>query len=116
MGLDRRAVVTVLGLGTNLGDRLEHLQGALADLEAEGLDLLRVSPVLESRFVGSGAPQPPYLNAVLEVRSSLAPLELLDRLQDIERRHGRQPGTHQRPRPLDLDILPPNGVLKRKLR
>src|SRR5262245_30370331 len=50
-------------------------------------------------------PQPPYLNAVLEVRTGLAPLALLDVTQAVERAAGRLPDTHERPRPLDVDIL-----------
>jgi 2-amino-4-hydroxy-6-hydroxymethyldihydropteridine diphosphokinase len=42
---------------------------------------------------------------VLEARTHLAPLELLEVVQAIEARHGRRFGTHLQPRPLDIDIV-----------
>jgi 2-amino-4-hydroxy-6-hydroxymethyldihydropteridine diphosphokinase len=104
----RRASLSVrihLGLGSNLGDRSAHLRDAARDLATAGVQPLRRSPWYESAYVGPGAPQPPYWNAVLEASTSLRPLELLQVLQGIEARHGRRPGTHLQPRPLDLDIL-----------
>jgi 2-amino-4-hydroxy-6-hydroxymethyldihydropteridine diphosphokinase len=49
--------------------------------------------------------QPDYVNAVARLRSRLAPDALLDGLQAIEQRHGRQRDRHWGPRTLDLDIL-----------
>jgi 2-amino-4-hydroxy-6-hydroxymethyldihydropteridine diphosphokinase len=60
--------------------------------------------VYESAYIGPGT-QSPYLDAVLEARTSLPPLELLQRTQRIERRFGRPANTHMRPRTLDLDLL-----------
>jgi 2-amino-4-hydroxy-6-hydroxymethyldihydropteridine diphosphokinase len=100
-----RGVGVELGLGSNLGDREEHLRAAVSELERRGVACLRMSPLYESRYVGPGAPQPEYLNAVLEASTDLGPLELLDVAQEVERRRGRRPGTHLLPRPLDVDIL-----------
>lgn len=100
-----RGVVVELGLGSNLGDREEHLRAAVGELERRGVVALRLSPLYESRYVGPGAPQPEYLNAVLEASTELGPIELLDVAQEVERGHGRRPGTHLLPRPLDVDIL-----------
>jgi 2-amino-4-hydroxy-6-hydroxymethyldihydropteridine diphosphokinase len=49
--------------------------------------------------------QPDYVNAVVRLSTALSPEALLDGLQDIERRHGRQRVRHWGPRTLDLDIL-----------
>ena len=94
-----------LGLGGNQGDRRGHLQaGLLALAEHPAVQIIRVSGVYESEFVGEGR-QDPYLNACAEVRTTLAPRALLALLHGIETARGRQPGTHLQPRPLDLDIL-----------
>lgn len=103
--MGRLSVLVHLGLGANLGDRAAALRGAVEALAAQGILLLRASPVYESAYVGPGGPQPAYLDAVLEARTDLAPLALLGVLQRIEAAHGRRPGTHLRPRPLDLDLL-----------
>lgn len=96
-----------ISLGSNLGDRLAHLREAVDRLGPvrEGGHLLR-SPVYETEPVdcppGSGS----FYNAVVEIESSLAPLELLAFTQSIERALGR-PAVRDRnaPRTIDLDLL-----------
>lgn len=103
------SVIASLGLGSNRGDRAAALCSAVDALAAHGLEVQRLSAVYESDYWGPGSPQAPYLNAVAVVRTGWSPLELLDVLQAIERAHGRAPGTHGRPRPLDLDLLTYGG-------
>lgn len=96
-----------ISLGSNLGDRLAHLREAVDRLGPvrQGGHLLR-SPVYETEPVdcppGSGS----FYNAVVEIESSLAPLELLAFTQSIERELGR-PAVRDRnaPRTIDLDLL-----------
>jgi len=93
-------------LGSNLGERLTLLRRAgFALVCAEGVELVRASSVYETAPWG-GIDQPAYLNAVLELKTSLAPLDLLDCCQDIERRLGRVRGPERwAERVIDLDIL-----------
>ena len=76
---------------------------ALAD-EA-GIEVVAVSTLRETEPVGVGE-QPPYLNGVVALETTLAARELLDRLLAVEQRFGRVrvPGEHG-PRTLDLDLL-----------
>jgi len=97
-----------IALGSNLGARLERLEGAVAELRAvPGLEVLRVSPWIETAPVGGPAGQGAYLNGVLEAETTLAPRELLELLLEVERRNGRDRPREQRhgPRTLDLDLL-----------
>jgi 2-amino-4-hydroxy-6-hydroxymethyldihydropteridine diphosphokinase len=94
-----------LALGANLGDRRASFGAAIDALSARGVAPVRLSPLYDTDYVGAFGPQPPYLNAVLEARTALAPLALLDVTQAVEREAGRAPDTHEQPRPLDLDIL-----------
>jgi 2-amino-4-hydroxy-6-hydroxymethyldihydropteridine diphosphokinase len=94
-----------LGLGSNLGDRLLFLQRGASALQRREVVVQRASSVYTSTYVGPGPPQPPYLNAVLEITTTLLPLELLDVAQDVERCMGRPEGTHMQPRRLDVDLL-----------
>src|SRR5206468_198350 len=66
---------------------------------------LRLSPLYDSAYVGPRGSQPLYLNAVLEARTRLLPLALLDAAQAVEALHGRPSGTHGCPRTLDVDLL-----------
>jgi 2-amino-4-hydroxy-6-hydroxymethyldihydropteridine diphosphokinase len=92
-----------LALGTNLGDRLENLRRALAELPA-GVRVLRASPVYETLPWGI-TDQPLFLNMVVEAQTTLAPLALLHELKTLERRLGRREGVRYGPRLIDLDIL-----------
>jgi 2-amino-4-hydroxy-6-hydroxymethyldihydropteridine diphosphokinase len=99
----RRAFVA---LGSNLGDREAALAFAVAELRAsEGVEVEALSPVYETDPVG-GPPQERYLNAVVALRTALAPRALLERLLAIEARAGRERGpVRAAPRRLDLDLL-----------
>ena len=97
-----------MALGSNLGDRDVHLEFALRALvDLDGVEPRVCSPVYETDPVGPRE-QPPYLNAVLSLETSLVPAALLEAMLDIEERAGRS----RRPavprwssRSLDLDLL-----------
>jgi 2-amino-4-hydroxy-6-hydroxymethyldihydropteridine diphosphokinase len=94
-----------LGLGANLGDREAALRFAIEALERAGdVRVLRSSSVYETDPVG-GPEQPPYLNAVIEVETELAPHALLDRALGIEAERGRARAERWGPRVLDIDLL-----------
>jgi 2-amino-4-hydroxy-6-hydroxymethyldihydropteridine diphosphokinase len=93
-----------IGLGSNLGDRAAHLGRGLGDIERTGRCIRAASSVWETEPVGV-APQPWFLNMVVEVSMHGSALALLDLLLDIELRAGRTRGTAPAPRTLDLDLL-----------
>ncbi len=73
-----------LGLGSNLGDRLRHLQGAVDGLAGtDGITVVGVSLVYETAPVG-GPSQPDYLNAVVALDTTLAARALLTVAQGLE--------------------------------
>ena len=93
-----------LALGSNLGDRLELLRKAVHLLaESDGIQVVRSSRVFETEPVGP--PQPAYLNAVIEVRTTLGPRELLDASQAVEQELGRLRAERWGPRTIDVDVL-----------
>ena len=108
---------TGIALGSNLGDRLEHLRHArTAILTLPGVDgasalvasLFRTAPV--GCTPGAGW----FLNSVVEVDHSGDPGDLLLALREIETRAGRPPdhGVNE-PRALDLDILYAGDLIRR---
>lgn len=103
-------VRAALGLGSNLGDRRALLTAALESLRDEpGVEVVAVSSLVETDPVGDVA-QPDFLNAVVVVDTSLAPLELLALAQRCEQDAGRVRGERWGPRTLDVDVLAYDAV------
>jgi len=101
-GDESRAFV---GLGGNIGDRLQMLRAAARSL-AQDVPRTRViaaSSVYETRPVGPSTE--PFLNAAIELRTELSPALLLERMLEIEARHGRERRRKWDARTLDLDLL-----------
>jgi 2-amino-4-hydroxy-6-hydroxymethyldihydropteridine diphosphokinase len=94
-----------IALGSNLGDREEHLAAARAALAAlPATRLLAASAVEETRPL-AGMHQPPYLNQMILLETSLEPRALLTACQAIERSRGRVHAERWAARTLDLDIV-----------
>jgi 2-amino-4-hydroxy-6-hydroxymethyldihydropteridine diphosphokinase len=93
-----------VGLGANLGDARATVAAAMADLG----DLPQTTYVAGSSLYRSAAIDadgPDYVNAVVELRSTLEPDALLAQLQTLERHFGRVRPYRHAPRTLDLDLL-----------
>jgi 2-amino-4-hydroxy-6-hydroxymethyldihydropteridine diphosphokinase len=93
----------VLGLGTNLGNRLDNLQRAVAGL-AEEMTITAVSPIYQTPPWGI-TDQPDFLNCCLTADSDLPPKELLIFIKNLETEIGRLPGKRWGPRLIDIDLL-----------
>jgi 2-amino-4-hydroxy-6-hydroxymethyldihydropteridine diphosphokinase len=93
-----------IGLGSNLGDRLENLLRAVRLLEEGDVAVRRSSRVYETEPVG-GPEQPDYLNAVVEVDAQGSARDLLDTCLRIENEMGRVRDERWGPRVVDLDVL-----------
>lgn len=94
-----------IGLGSNLEQPQQQILTAINDIQTiAGLELVARSSLYHSPPMGP-QDQPDYINAVVAVETALAPLELLDALQQIEQSHGRVRKRHWGERTLDLDIL-----------
>jgi 2-amino-4-hydroxy-6-hydroxymethyldihydropteridine diphosphokinase len=94
-----------IGLGSNVGDRLQSLQRAMKHLtETIGIQVRVVSSVYETAPIGPAA-QAWFLNAVAAVDTRLSPATLLNQTQAIECALGRETTYHWGPRTIDLDIL-----------
>lgn len=100
---------TFLGLGSNQGDRLQHLRHAEASLaRLVATRWIGMSPIYETEPVGGPSGQGPFLNAVAEVETTLEPPDLLIQTVAIETSAGRLPACQRQPcgpRPLDIDLL-----------
>ncbi len=95
-----------LGLGSNVGDRGEHLRAAIELLREHGVEVEAVSSAYETEPVGEVLDQPDFLNAAIRIRTELEPEALLDLCKAIEVEQGRMlAASRHSPRPLDVDLL-----------
>ncbi|MGN6525574.1 MAG: 2-amino-4-hydroxy-6-hydroxymethyldihydropteridine diphosphokinase [Burkholderiaceae bacterium] len=94
-----------VGLGANLGDARATLAAALDALRALAGDPARVAVSSFWRSAPVDAQGPDFVNAVARIETTRSPHALLDALQAIERRFGRERPYRHAPRTLDLDLL-----------
>ena len=101
-----RMPIGYLGLGSNVGDRLANLQGAVDALRRHGVAVLASSSTYDTDPVGEIREQPDFLNACVRIETVLTPEALLDVCKAVERELGRQAGGPRHgPRPIDVDLL-----------
>ncbi len=99
-------MIGYLGLGSNLGERRDHLAAAVATLPAHGVTVTRSSSTYETEPVGLVLDQPEFLNACLQIDCELGPEDLLDACKATEREVGRAAGGPRHgPRVIDVDLL-----------
>ena len=95
-----------LSLGSNLGDRKQNLIDAIHSLNSNDLAVESVSSLYETVPIGeTEQPVPDYLNVAARIDTDLKPLELLERIKQIEIACGRTKSFRWGPRIIDIDIL-----------
>ncbi|KIX02373.1 dihydropteroate synthase [Rhinocladiella mackenziei CBS 650.93] len=94
----------VVAFGSNMGDRIAHIEAALTKMKNENLNIVKLSPLYETKPMYYDD-QEPFLNGVCQVETHLEPLPLLDVLQSIENDLGRKRIIDKGPRTIDLDII-----------
>jgi 2-amino-4-hydroxy-6-hydroxymethyldihydropteridine diphosphokinase len=98
--------VGYLGLGSNIGERRDHLLAAVQALPDHGVAVLASSSTYETEPVGLVLDQPDFLNACVRVETDLAAEDLLDACKAVEREVGRAAdGVRHGPRVIDVDLL-----------
>lgn len=96
----------VYSIGSNLGERLSNLQGAVdAIRDTPDVMVVDISSVYETESVGGPADSPPYLNLVVVAETTLEPRTLLERALAIEDAFGRVRTERWAPRTLDVDLI-----------
>jgi 2-amino-4-hydroxy-6-hydroxymethyldihydropteridine diphosphokinase len=97
--------IVCLGLGSNVGDREEYIEQAVFLLgKVKGIEVLKRSSNYETEAEGK-IQQPSFINAAVEVKTTLSPHKLLEEIQGIENVLGREREIEWGPRTIDIDIL-----------
>ncbi|PLS15146.1 2-amino-4-hydroxy-6-hydroxymethyldihydropteridine diphosphokinase [Bacillus sp. M6-12] len=97
--------IAYLSIGSNIGDRAEYLLSAVKSLNADPrIEVTNISSLYETDPVGY-TEQECFLNAVVEMKTTCEPEELLKICLEIEKKLGRKRDVRWGPRTIDLDIL-----------
>ena len=112
MNANREPVSAYVALGANLGDARATLQEAVQALGrlpltrlTQASSLYKTAPLDTDGGLALPAPGGDYLNAVVALQTGLSAPALLDQLQQLELRAGRERSYRNAPRTLDLDML-----------
>ena len=101
----------VVALGGNVGEVESTLRAAVREIDALlGTQVTGISPLYRTAAWGMADGTPDFLNAVVELETTMGSHELLAALQNIEANHGRIRENHWDSRPLDLDIIDFDGI------
>lgn len=95
--------IVFLGLGSNIGDKEEHINKALT-LISEFNEVKKISHIYLTEPVGN-INQEWFLNCIVEIETEIDPKKLLSSIKSIERKLGRTKAVKNGPRIIDIDIL-----------
>lgn len=105
VSINRKRHTAYIALGSNMGDKKAYLDNAVNELnEDKKCSVKRVSDFITTEPYG-GVEQDVFLNGTLQLETLYSPIQLLDRLNAIEAKYGRERTIHWGPRTLDLDII-----------
>lgn len=94
-----------LGLGSNIGNRVAHLDEAIARMNAHNnITVTRQSNIIETEPYGN-VDQDKFMNMCVEIDTDLSPVALLETVLEIEQQMGRERIIDWGPRNIDIDIL-----------
>lgn len=95
-----------LSLGSNIGERETNLKQAIEKLQTtENIEVTMISSFYDTKPEGGKDNVPNYINAIVEIVTSLSPHELLEKTQEIEKCLGRKTKCDYNPRTIDIDII-----------
>ena len=100
-----------LGIGSNKNHPYFRIYTVLKQINRiKSTNIVKKSSLYITKPLGPQA-QPNFLNSVIEIRTNLKPMELLDQLQNLERLHNRKKTKRWGPRSMDIDILIYNNLI-----
>ena len=102
--LENPAKIIYLGIGSNLGNKVNNIEKAKFELVKNKIQIIQSSSYYES-LSWPDINKPKYLNIILKITTKINPLELLKICKDIEKILGRKKSIKNSPRKCDIDII-----------
>ena len=102
--LENQVKFTYLAIGSNLGNKIKNIEKTKFELQSKKIKIVKSSSYFQSESWPNPS-NPKFINIVVEIKTNLAPLELLKRCNLIEKKLGRKRSTKNAPRSCDIDII-----------
>ena len=102
--LEDQAKNVFLGIGSNLGKKLNNINNAKFKLESHRVKIIKCSGNYET-LSWPNSRNPKFINIVLQIKTHLSPIELLNLCKRIEKELGRKKTKKNEPRTCDIDII-----------
>ena len=102
--LENQAKIAYLGIGSNLGNRINNINIAKMKLESQNIKIIQCSSNYES-LSWPNIKNPKFINVVIKIETLLLPDELLKKCNKIEKELGRTKTSKNEPRTCDIDII-----------
>ncbi len=100
----KKYINVYLSLGSNMGNRREHIKSASAAIHKRIGKIVKHSHLYDTQPVGN-TDQDPFLNQIVMLNTTLEPRQMLEEISKIERELGRERKEKWGPRTIDIDIL-----------
>ena len=108
--LENQVKIIYLGIGSNLGNRINNIEKAKSLLLDEGIKFVSISSYYETPS-WPDPKKPKFINIVLKIKSLLKPIKLLNLCKSIESKLGRKKSPRNSPRECDIDIIDYEGLI-----
>ena len=108
--LEKQAKDIFLGIGSNIGNRINHIERAKSLLLENNINLISISSYYETPS-WPNPKNPKFINIVLKIKCQIKPYELLSICKSIEVKLGRKKAAKNSPRVCDIDIIDFNGLI-----
>ena len=102
--LEKRVKTAYLGIGSNLGNKKKNIENAKFELIQKKINILKSSSYYET-LSWPNPKNPKFLNIILEVKTNLSPIDLINTCKEIEINLGRKKTAKNSPRECDIDII-----------
>ena len=110
--LEKQAKDIFLGIGSNIGNRINHIERAKSLLLENNINLISISSYYETPS-WPDPKNPKFINIILKVRCTLDAKKLLSLCKNIELKLGRKKSPKNSPRECDIDIIDFNGSVQK---
>ena len=93
-----------IGIGSNLGNRIDNIEKAKYLLNLSGINIIKSSSYYET-LSWPDISKPKFINIVIQSNTRFSPKKFLEIFKSVEKKLGRKKSLKNSPRTCDIDII-----------